>query len=57
MLIDRKYIDKAKQKLGDKMAFIIADELDIKDFDEKNLKGLCPFHQENTPSFIWNPKT
>ena len=57
MLIDRKYIDKAKQKLGDKMALIIADELDIKDFDEKNLKGLCPFHQENTPSFIWNPKT
>lgn len=57
MLIDRKYIDKAKQKLGDKMAFIIADELDIKDFDEKNLKGICPFHQENTPSFIWNPKT
>lgn len=57
MLIDRKYIDKAKQKLGDKMAFVIADELDIKDFDEKNLKGLCPFHHENTPSFIWNPKT
>ena len=57
MLIDRKYIDKAKQKLGDEMSFVIADELDIKDFDEKNLKGLCPFHQENTPSFIWNPKT
>lgn len=39
------------------MAFIIAEELDIKDFDEKNLKCCCPFHQEDTPSFIWNEKS
>lgn len=57
MLIDSKYINKAKEKLGTKMAFIIADELGIKDFDEKNLKCCCPFHQEQTPSFIFNPKT
>lgn len=39
------------------MAFIIAEELDIQGFDEKNLKGNCPFHAENTPSFIWNKKS
>lgn len=57
MLVDRKYIEKAKQKLGEKMALIIADELGVEDFDERNLKCCCPFHQEKTPSFIWNPKT
>ena len=29
MLIDSKYITKAKEKLGTKMAFIIAEELGI----------------------------
>lgn len=38
------------------MALIIAEELHIADFDEKNLKCCCPFHQEDTPSFIWNSK-
>ena len=56
MLIDSKYIAKAKEKLGDKMAFIIAEELGIEDFDEKNLKSCCPFHKEDHPSFIWNAK-
>lgn len=56
MLIHRKYIDKAKQKLGDKMAFIIAEELGVEDFDERNMKCCCPFHEEDHPSFIWNPK-
>lgn len=39
------------------MALIIAKELKIEDFDERNLKCCCPFHQEKTPSFIWNRKT
>ena len=56
ILIDRADIAKAKEKLGDEMAHIIAEELDIKDFDEKNLKACCPFHSENTASFIWNKK-
>ena len=50
MLIDSKYITKAKEKLGTKMAFIIAEELGIEDFDERNMKCCCPFHQEDTPS-------
>ena len=57
MLIDSKYINKAKEKLGTKMAFIIAEELGIEDFDERNMKCCCPFHQELTPSFIWNEKS
>ncbi len=57
IIVDREYIEKAKEKLGNKMAFIIADELGIEDFDEHNLKCRCPFHDEKTPSFIWNPKT
>ena len=38
------------------MAIIIAEELKIENFDEKNLKCCCPFHVEDTPSFIWNSK-
>lgn len=57
LLIDRKYVDKAKKKLGDKMATIIAEELGVEDFDTKNLKCRCCFHEENTASMIWNPKT
>ena len=38
------------------MAHIIAHELGIEDFDERNLKSCCPFHAEDTPSFIWNKK-
>lgn len=38
------------------MATMIAEELEIEDFDEKNLKCCCPFHEEDTPSFIWNEK-
>lgn len=39
------------------MALIIAKELNIDNFDERNLKCCCPFHEEKTPSFIWNKKT
>lgn len=49
-------IVKAKEILGDDMALTIADYLHIEKFDERNLKGCCPFHQEDTPSFIWNKK-
>ena len=56
MLIDKKDIEKAKEKLGDENAFIIADLLELDNFDEKNLKACCPYHSENTPSFIYNKK-
>lgn len=57
MLVEREKILKAKKKLGDKSARIISDILFIKEYDERNMKGLCPFHDEDTPSFIYNSKT
>lgn len=56
MLIDIALIDKAKEKLGDDMADMIADALSIEKWDARNKKGCCPFHNEDTPSFIWNHK-
>ena len=55
--IDRDIILEAKEKLGDENALIIAQELDIHDFDEQNLRCCCPFHQEDHASFIYNKKT
>lgn len=57
MLIDKEMIAKAKEKLSNKNAEIIAKELELKDYDSKNMKSCCPFHNEDTPSFIYNPKT
>lgn len=56
MQIDREAILQAKEKLGDRNAQIIVEELRITDFDEKNMKCCCPFHQEDHASFIYNKK-
>lgn len=56
MLIEPEKIQKAKELLGDRNAALIADILNIKDYDEKNMKACCPFHEEKTPSFIYNKK-
>ncbi len=56
MIIDKKDIEKAKEKLGDKNAFLMADLLGLDDFDTRNLKACCPYHSEKTPSFIYNRK-
>lgn len=56
MQIDREAILQAKEKLGDRNAQIIVEELGITDFDEKNMKCYCPFHQEDHASFIYNKK-
>lgn len=56
MQIDRETILQAKEKLGDRNAQIIVEELGITDFDEKNMKCCCPFHQEDHASFIYNKK-
>lgn len=57
MFIDRDHISKAKAKLSDRNAEIIAQLLNIEGYDEVNKKGLCPWHLENTASFIYNPKS
>lgn len=56
MQIDREAILQAKEKLGDRNAQIIVEELGITDFNEKNMKCCCPFHQEDHASFIYNKK-
>jgi archaellum biogenesis ATPase FlaH/5S rRNA maturation endonuclease (ribonuclease M5) len=56
LIIPKEIITEAKEKLGEKAAHIIAKHFKIEQFDEKNLKGCCPFHHEKTGSFVWNPK-
>lgn len=56
MTIDKDLIEKAKEKLGDENALIMAELLELVDFDEKNLKACCPYHKEDTPSFVYNKK-
>ena len=56
MLVEKELIKQAKEKLGDENAFIMAELLELEKFDEKNLRACCPYHNEDTPSFIYNPK-
>lgn len=56
MLIESEKILEAKEKLGDENAFIMAEALGLDDFDERNLKTCCPYHEEDTPSFIYDKK-
>ena len=56
MQIDRDAIMAAKEKLGDENARIIVEELGIVDYDERDMKCCCPFHQEDHASFIYNKK-
>lgn len=56
MLIPKELVDEAKEKLGTDAAKIIAEDLQLKEFDEINLKALCAWHYEDTPSLVWNTK-
>jgi twinkle protein len=56
VLIPKELVNEAKEKMGVDAARLIAEELNLKDFDDKNLKSICPFHIEDTPSFVWNEK-
>ena len=55
-MVDKNIIEKAKEKLGDEHAIIMAELLELENFDERNLKACCPYHREDTPSFIYNKK-
>lgn len=48
MLIEKTDIEKAKDKLGDNNAFLMAELLELENFDDKNLKACCPYHNEDT---------
>ena len=56
VLVNKEEIRKAKEKLGVDNAYWMAEILDLQQFDERNLKSLCPFHSEDTPSFIYDKK-
>ena len=47
-------IQEAKEIIGDDAIPIIADHLNI---HVENNRASCPFHEDDTPSFIWNPRT
>lgn len=54
LFIDKNKVAEAKEKLGDNNADIIANELKLENYDAKNKKACCPYHSEDTPSFIYN---
>lgn len=56
MEIDSALVKRAKKTLGDDNALWIAQLLNIADFDTQRLKARCPFHQEDTASFIYDRK-
>lgn len=56
MLIEKAVIEEAKKKMGDDNATIIAELLELENFDNDNLKACCPYHKEETASFIYNKK-
>lgn len=56
MIISKDLINEAKEKIGDKAAFLIAKDLNFEQFNERDLKAICRWHHEDTPSLIWNPK-
>ena len=57
MLVDKNLIAKAKEALGNENALIMAELLELEKFNENDLKGCCPYHLEDTPSFIYDHKT
>jgi twinkle protein len=57
LIVDQEKILQAKQKLDDVNFTYIMEFLDVKEFDERKMRCLCPLHREQTPSFIYNPKT
>lgn len=56
ILIDLEKIREAKERLGEKNFDYIMEFLGVADFDPVRRRCICPFHQEDTPSFIYNPK-
>lgn len=50
-------IEKAKEKLGDDNATIMAEYLGLEDYEPVKMVARCCFHNEKTPSLSYDPKT
>lgn len=56
MRIDTAKVQEAKEKIGNRNAELMAQILELPDYDEKNMKACCPYHNEDTPSFIYDAR-
>lgn len=56
MLVELDKIIAAKQAISEQAPDMIAELLHVEKWDSHNKRGCCPFHAENTPSFIWDKK-
>lgn len=56
MLVDNNKLRQAKEAIASQTPDLIAEILNLEQYDSKNHKALCPYHLEDTPSFVWNPK-
>ena len=46
MIIDHDKVMEAKETLGDRNATLMAEMLQLEDYDANNMKALCCFHHE-----------
>lgn len=56
-MFDNDLVMQAKESLGLKNAEWISELLGLQKYDVRNRKALCPYHNEKTPSFVYNEKT
>lgn len=56
MVVDNERLEQAKNKIGDRTADLIAEILQVENYDARNKKSCCPFHDEKTPSFVYHSK-
>ena len=49
-------VQEAKEKLGDRNMTLMAEILELKEFDERKKSALSPFRQEDTNSFCYDSK-
>lgn len=54
MMISPELIRQAKEKIGDRNAELIFNTLGIESYDHHNMKALCCFHEEDTPSLVYD---
>lgn len=47
---------QAKERLRDKTIEMIVEDMKISGWNQNKLKGNCPFHNEDSASFMWNDK-